>query len=121
MTGGEINISELADFICGLYSQGVRLEGQGKGTSLVGAIFMKNWDECLTLLTNSLRYNGPESLDELDKTPLDLVYVIHKGSAHGGYLPLSMVGALIFVKKFLSMARSHPAPPPVVGLNRSSL
>ena len=112
---------ELATFIFGLSSQGESLGEWGKGPSIVDADFLKNRDECLTILNNSLCYNGLDSLDGLDATPLDLVSGVHKGSAHGSYLTLLMLGALISVKNFLSLARSHPELPPVVGLNIASL
>ena len=99
LTGVEVNISELDAFIISLSSQGVRLEEWGKGTSVVDANFMKNRDECLTLLTNLLCYNRLKSLDDLDVTPLDFVSGLHEGSLHGSYLPLLMVEDLISVKK----------------------
>ena len=112
-------MSELATFIFGLSSQEVRLQKWGKGPSIDEEIFMKNMSKCLTLLTKSLLYNGLESLEDLYATPLDLVSGIHKGSAHGGYIPLLMVGALISVNFFLSLSRSYPGLPPVVTLYRS--
>ena len=81
--------------------------------------FKKNKNhECLVLLTNYLCYNGLESLKDLDLTPLDLVSGVHKGSTHGGYLSLSMIGSLISVKKFLTLAQSYPGLPSVVNMDR---
>ena len=88
LTRGESAISELATSIFGLSSQEMRLDDWGKGLRVVDADFKNKKDKCLTLLKNSLRYNGPESLDDLYLTPLDLVYSIHKDSAHGGYIQL---------------------------------
>ena len=70
----------------------------GKETNISKYDFKKNKYGFIHLLTNSLRYNGIESLEDLYLTPLDLVLVVNKGSAHGGYLPLYMVGELISVK-----------------------
>ena len=73
--------------------------------------FNKKEDECIFLLTNYLYYNGLESLEYLDVTSLDLVFGIHKGSAHGGYLPLLMVQALILVRIssiWIIIIQGHP-------------
>ena len=103
--GGEIAISEMDTFIFSLSHQGVRLEEWGKGLVAVEAEFVKNMDDCLTLLTNLLCYNGLESIDGLDATPLDLVSGIHRGFAHGAYPQILMLGALVSVKRFLSLAQ----------------
>ena len=67
---------------------------------------------CLTLLTLSLLQNSIESLEELEATPLKLVSAIHNVPFHGCYLPLSIVGVLISVKKVpqysLLLPRAYP-------------
>ena len=78
----------------------------------------KKKHECIVLLTKYLCYNGLESLKDLDLTPLDLVSGVHKGSTHGGYLSLSMIGSLISVKKFLTLAQSYLDLPSVVNMDR---
>ena len=89
----------------------------GKGTNISKYKFNNKKDKCINLLINSLHYNGLESLKYLDLTPLDLVLGVHKGSAHGDYLPVSMVGALISVKKFFRLEQSYPGLPSVVYLD----
>ena len=44
------------------------------------------------------------TLDDLDTTPLVLVFAIHKVPFNGYYLPPSKVGALISVKQYLRLA-----------------
>ena len=111
----------MATFIFRLSSQGVILEDMGKGLIISQYNFAKDKGKCLNLLTNYLHYNFLESLEDLDATPLDLVSVFRKVYVHDGYLPLSVVGALISVKFFLSLAQSYPGIPPVVSLDRASL
>ena len=111
-------MSELATFIFGLSSQEVRLQKWGKGPSIDEEIFMKNMSKCLTLLTKSLLYNGLESLEDLYATPLDLVSDVHKSYAHGGYLPLLMVGVIISVNKYLTMAQYYLVLSSLVDMNR---
>ena len=53
--------------------------------------FNKKKDDFFVLLTKSLHYNCLGPLKDLDATPLYLVSGVHKGYAHGDYLPLSMV------------------------------
>ena len=89
---------DLAIFIFGIYSPGVRLDEWGNSLSVVGTLFNTKKGACISLLTNLLCVNGFEYLEDVDMTPLDLVSGIHKGSTYGAYLPLSMVGALIYVK-----------------------
>ena len=81
-----------------------------KGPNIIKDEFKKNKDKCINLLTNYLHCNGLESLKDLYLTPLNFVSGVHKGSEYGGYLPLSMVGALISVEKFLNVAWSYPGP-----------
>ena len=78
-------------------------------------------EKCLYLLTSSLLSNGPELLEDIEATPLELVSGIHKVPFCGCYLPLSMVGFLISVKNYLSLARVYPGLPPVVGMLRVML
>ena len=52
---------------------------------------------------------------------LDLVLGVQKGYVHGGYLPLYMVGDLISVKKFLTMAWYYSGLPSVVNLDSNLL
>ena len=63
----------------------------------------KNLDEkkhfFLSLLTSSLLTNGIATLDELEATPLVLVYGIHKVTFNGCYLPPYMVGDLVSAKQ----------------------
>ena len=71
----------------------------------------KNKDKCLVLITKYLRYTILKPIEDLDANPLDLVYGVHKFSAHGGYLPLSMVEALVSVNNtslFCSLTRYFP-------------
>ena len=49
---------------------------------------------------------------------MDLVSDVHKGYAHGGYLPLLMVGVLISVKRYLTMAQYYPLLSSLVDMNR---
>ena len=51
-------------------------------------------------------------------TPLDLVSSVHKGSVHGGYLLLSMVGAPIDVKEYPTVVQYYLGPPSAVDLDR---
>ena len=101
MTDREIAESELAKLIFGLSPRGERLEVMIKGPNLSKDTFKKKRGERIFLPTNSLRYNGFESLDDLDSTPLYLVPGVHKSAAHGDYLPISMVRAIISVNKYL--------------------
>ena len=50
-----------------------------------------------------------------------MVSIIHTSTDYGCYLPLAIVGALIFLKKYLSLARVYPGIPPVVGMIRVTL
>ena len=111
----------LATLIFGLYSPGARLEEWGNSTGAYGNLFWTKKDASLTLVTNSLCVNGFESLEGVDVNPLDLVFCIHRDSANGAYLTLSMVGALISVKKFLKIAKIYPGLPPVESLDKASL
>ena len=49
---------------------------------------------------------------------MDLVSEGHNVSAHGGYLPLSMVGAIISVNKFITLAHSYLGLTSVIDLDR---
>ena len=60
----------------------------------------------ISLLTSSLLNNGLASLSDLEATPLELVYGIHKVPFCGFYLPSLMVGVLISVNKYLNLARA---------------
>ena len=82
-----------------------------------GANFDTKEEECLILLTKSLHVKDLDSIDGLGTAPLELIYGIHKGYARECYLTLLMVGALISVRIFLSLARIYPGLPPVVSLN----
>ena len=95
----------------------MKLKEWGKSPSVVDAYSATNWDECLTILTESLFYSGLKYLRDLDATALDLVSGIHKKSTHGDYLLILMVGALISVKNFLSLDWSLPGLPPVIDTN----
>ena len=77
--------------------------------------------KCIYLLASYLLSNGLESLEDLEATPLELVYGIHKVPFCGCYLPSSMVGVLISVKKYLSLDLAYPSPPPVIDLKRVTL
>ena len=121
LTGGEVAESELDKFIFGLSSQGERLEVMRKGSILSEDDAMKKKNNCLVLLTNYLCYNGLNSLEDLDLTPLYLVSGLNKGSTYGGYLPLSMFEALIYVNKYLTMEHYYPGLPSVVNMDRFSL
>ena len=70
----------------------------------------------IPLLTSSLLNNGLALLSDLEATPLELVYGIHKVPFCGCYLPSLMVGVLISVNKYLNLARAYPELPPVVDL-----
>ena len=76
---------------------------------------------CLTLLSQYLLQNGLNSLEELEATPLELLSGINKVPFNGCYLPLLMVGVLISVKKYLSLACVYPGINPVVGMLRVML
>ena len=117
----EDSTSDLATFIFGLSLQGVRLCEWGDSLDVDGVSFYTKKEACLILLTKLIRVNGLKYLEDLCATPLELVSGIHEGSAHGCYLPLSIVGDLISVKKFLSLARVYPGLLPVVSLNKVSL
>ena len=108
-------------FIFGLPSLGDRLKEWSNSPSAYGNLFGTKKYARLTLLTNLLHVNGFKSFEDVDATPLELVSTIHKGFAHGAYLPLSTVGALLYVKKFLSLAKIYPGLPPVESLDRASL
>ena len=75
----------------------------------------------ISLLTLSLLTNGLASLSDLEATPLELVSGIHKIPFCGCYLSSLMVGVLIFVKKYLNLARAYPELPPVVYLKGVTL
>ena len=75
-------------------------------------IYMKR-AKCITLLTNVLLQNSLASLEKLEATPLELVYVVHKVPFLGCYLPLSIVGVLISVKNYISLSRVYPGLPHV--------
>ena len=107
LTGGEVAKQELAKLTFVIYYQGEIPEETGKFPNISKDACNKNKDECIVILTNSLCYNGLEYLEYLDSTPLDLVSGVYKGSAHGSYLPLSIVGALIHVNKFLTLEQSY--------------
>ena len=92
-----------------------------KGLILSEYVFMNNNYECLVILTNYLHYNILNYLKELDSTHLDLVFGVHKGSTHGGYLPIYMVGDIISVNKYLTLAQYYPRLPSVVDMYRISL
>ena len=84
-------------------------------------IFQCKQDECIQLLTNPLYYIGIESLDDLDAILLELVLVMHEGSAHVGYPPLTVAEALISAKKLLLQVKSYEGIPPVVNMGISDL
>ena len=46
---------------------------------------------------------------------------MHKGYAHGDYIPLYMVGVIIYVKNFLTLAQSYLGLPPVGNMDRIML
>ena len=83
-------------------------------------IYMKR-AKCITLLTNVLLQNSLASLEKLEATPLELVYVVHKVPFLGCYLPLSIVGVLISVKNYLRLACVYPVLPLVLGMLRVTL
>ena len=85
----------------------------GKGNNL-GGVF-------ISLLTSSLLANGLASLSDIEATPLELVSGIHKVPFCGYYLPTLMVGFLIYVNKYLNLARAYPEIPPVVDLKGVTL
>ena len=58
----------------------------------------------LFLLMSYLLSKSIATLDDLDTTPLVLVFAIHKVPFNGYYLPPSKVGALISVKQYLRLA-----------------
>ena len=70
-------------------------------------VYQHKYAKCLQLLTNYLHYNGLEFLEDLDTTPLDIVQGVHKGTAHGGYLPLAMLGALVSVKFLFTLSKYY--------------
>ena len=111
-TGKEPPISDLAKLIFGLYALAVRLNKLGDDTYEEDLYLYTKITMCLTLLSQYLLQKGLESLEELEETPLDLVPGIHKVPFHGCYLPLSIVGVLIYVKKYPSIARVYPRTPP---------
>ena len=92
-----------------------------KGPNLSKDTFKKKRGERIFLPTNSLRYNGFESLDDLDSTPLYLVSGVHKSAAHGDYLPISMVRAIISVNKYFTLDQSYPGLLSMVYLDDVSL
>ena len=106
MTGNEVAKSGLNKSILRVSTSGEKLEELCKGLTDGKVFFQKKKSECLQILTYSLRYNGLESLEDLYLTPLDLLLGVHKGSTYGGYLSISMVGELIYVKKVLSLSKS---------------
>ena len=76
---------------------------------------------CIYLLTPSLLVNGLESLADLEATPLYLVSGIHAVPFCGCYLPSSMVGVIISVKKYLSLSCAYPGLLPVEYFQRATL
>ena len=120
-TGKEPLILDLSELVFGLSASEVRLDKLGNDKDKDGLDIDTKKAKCLTLLTQSLLQNGLESLEELEATPSKLVSGVYKIPFLGCYLPLSTVGFLISVKKYLSLARVYPAPPPVVGVLRVML
>ena len=98
-----------------------RLEKLGNGKGGKGNNLEEKKDVCLYLLTLSLLANGAALLSDFEATTLELVYGIHKVPFCGCYLPSSMVGVLISVKKYLSLDLAYPRPPPVIDLKRVTL
>ena len=107
MTVNEVAKSGLNKSILRVSTAGEKPEELCKGlTDGKVFFFQKKKSECLQILTYSFHYNGLESLEDLYLTPLDLLLGVHKGSTYGGYLSISMVGAMIYVKNVLSLSKS---------------
>ena len=102
---------DLSELVFGLSALAVRLDKLGDNKDKYGPDIDTKRSKCLTLLTQYLLQNGLELLEELEANPLELVSGIHKVPFLSCYLPILMVGVLISVKKYLSLALVYPAPP----------
>ena len=120
-TGKEPLVLDLAELVFGLSDLAVRLDKLIDNNDEDILDIDTKRENCLTILSSYLLQNGLELLEELEATPLELVSDIHKFPFIGCYLPLLMVGVLIYVKKYLSLARVYPGLPPMVGMLRFTL
>ena len=119
--GKEPLISDLSDLVFDLSSLAYRLENLGDDKDEDGLNIDTKKETCLTLLTLSILQNGLKSLENLEANPLVLVSGIHKVLFCGCYLPLLIVGVLIYVKKYPILARVYPGLTPVIGMFRVTL
>ena len=100
----------------GVSSDIYRLEKLGDGEDGKGESIREKKYIFLSLLLLYLLANGLEVLLDFEDNLLELVSVIHKVPFCGCYLPSSMVGFIISVKKYLSLDFAYPGIPPVVDL-----
>ena len=111
-TGKEPMVSDLAKITFGLTSLADRLAKSGNDKDKEDFDIDTEIETCLTLLIPSLLQNDLDYLEDLEATPLDLVSGINKVHFCGCYFPLLIVGVLISVKKYLSLACVYPSNPP---------
>ena len=120
-TGKEPMVSDLAKIVFGLSSLANRLAKLCNDKDKEDFDIYTERETCLTLLTLSILQNGLKSLENLEANPLVLVSGIHKVLFCGCYLPLLIVGVLIYVKKYPILARVYPGLTPVIGMFRVTL
>ena len=71
-------ISDLDELVFGISSLAVRMDKLGDNKDKYGLDIDTKREKCLTLLAQSILQNGLKYLEELQATPSELVFGIHK-------------------------------------------